>query len=434
MKIAIRPSAAVTCNSDFDVLENPAIHIENGRISYIGPAHYAPPFEADETVAGEHLVAMPGLVNTHTHAAMTLVRGYADDMALEPWLSQKIWPYEANLEAQHVYFGTLLAILEMVRGGTTTFADMYFFGDDGARAMLESGIRACPGAVLLGFLPGADEKIASGIAWAKNWNGEGNGRIVPTMAPHSLYTCDENQWRKMIAGARDLGILMHTHAGETPKEVADVRAKWGQSPIQTLQKIGALDGPLMAAHCVHTDETDREIMAAHDLRVAHNPQSNLKLASGIAPILDYQKRGLKIGLGPDGTASNNNLDMWEELRLAATLHKATSGEPTAISAREALEMATIGGARCLNLDAEIGSLEIGKKADLVLVDFDKPHLYPRHNVVSHLVYAAHSSDVCATMVDGKWLFKNGEFETLDAAKICATCESFARDLVRKAQP
>jgi 5-methylthioadenosine/S-adenosylhomocysteine deaminase len=217
MKIALTPSAAVTCNENFDVLENPVIHIEDNIISYIGESHYAPPFEANETFGGEHIIAMPGLINTHTHAAMTLVRGYADDMALEPWLSEKIWPYEANLEKQHVYYGTLLAILEMVRGGTTTFADMYFFQDEGARAMLESGIRACPGAVLLGFIPGAMGRIKSGLEWAKNWNGEGNGRIKPTIAPHSLYTCELEHWEAMIAGARDQNLLMHTHVSETRK-------------------------------------------------------------------------------------------------------------------------------------------------------------------------------------------------------------------------
>jgi 5-methylthioadenosine/S-adenosylhomocysteine deaminase len=433
MKITLTPSVAVTCNKNFDVLENPVIHIENSIISYIGESRSAPAFTPDETFGGEHIVAMPGLINTHTHAAMTLVRGYADDMALEPWLNEKIWPYEANLEKQHIYYGTLLAILEMVRGGTTTFADMYFFQDEGARAMLESGIRACPGAVLLGFIPGAMGRIKNGLEWAKNWNGAGDGRIKPTIAPHSLYTCDLEHWEAMIAGARDQNLLMHTHASETKKEIADVHAKWGQTPIQTLEKIGALEGPLLAAHCVYTDEKDREIMQTRGVRVAHNPQSNLKLASGFAPITDYLKRGIMVGLGPDGTASNNNLDMWEEMRLAATLHKATTLDPTAVSARQAIEMATINGAKCLGLDGITGSLEVGKRADITLLDFDAPHLYPRHSVVSHLAYAVNAADVCATMVDGKFLYRQGEYLTLDRAEICATSEKFARELVVKAR-
>ena len=209
-------------------------------------------------------------------------------------------------------------------------------------------------------------------------------------------------------------------------------AQWGASPIQSLWQIGALEQPLLAAHCVYTDERDREIMASHPFFVAHNPQSNLKLASGIAPVGDYLARGIGVGLATDGAASNNNLDMWEELRLVATLHKAATGDATLISARRALQMATIEGARCLGLADQIGSLESGKKADIVLLDFDKPHLTPRHNVVSHLVYAAGAADVSSVMVDGHWLLKNGEWQTLDAKEICATAQAMAQDLAAQA--
>ncbi len=432
MKIALSPVTAVCCDASFQTIENAAIHIENNRISYVGPLENAPDFTPDETLGGAHLVAMPGLINTHTHAAMTLCRGYADDMALEPWLHDKIWPYERNLEAHHVYVGTLLAIAEMIRGGTTTFCDMYFFEREGVRAALETGMRMCPGAVLLGFLPQADKKIAAARDFVREFGGAGDGRISPFLAPHSLYTCDAPQWDKIIAVARDLNARITTHAAETRREVADVTAQWGQSPIQTLHQIGALDGPLLAAHCVYTDETDREIMAATPFFVAHNPQSNLKLASGIAPVADYLARGIGVGLGPDGPASNNNLDLWEEMRLAATLHKAATLDPTAVSTRAALEMATMGGAKCLGLENEVGSLEIGKRADILLVDFDKPHLTPRHNVVSHLIYAAGASDVHSVMVDGKWLLRGGEFQTLDVAQICQESATIARDLVRRA--
>ncbi len=432
MKILLQPQTAVTCDADFRVIENAAIHIENGRITYIGERQNAPDFAPDETVGGAHLIAMPGLINTHTHAAMTLVRGYADDMALEPWLQGKIWPYEANLQAHHIYKGTQLAAAEMIRGGTTMCADMYFHYDEGARAFLESGMRAAPAATLLGFLPGADQKIADGIAWARNWRGAGEGRITPLLAPHSLYTCDRAQWEKIVVGAHEYDIQITTHVSETRRENADVAASWGASPIQSLFQIGALEQPLLAAHCVYTDERDREIMANTPFFVAHNPQSNLKLGSGIAPIPNYRARGICVGLAPDGTASNNNLDMWEELRLVATLHKATTGDATMISAREALQMATLDGARCLGISDQTGSLERGKKADIVLVDFDKPHLTPRHNVVSHLVYAAGASDVSSVMVDGNWLLKNGEWKTLDVKEICATAEAMAQDLVAQA--
>ena len=433
MKTLLSPVTAVTCDEQFSVIEDAAIHIENGGITYIGPLADAPAFTPDETLGGSHLVAMPGLINTHTHAAMTLVRGYADDMLLEPWLHEKIWPYEANLRAHHVYKGTQLAAAEMIRGGTTCCVDMYFFYDEGARAFLESGMRAAPSATLLGFLPDAQTKIAEGIAWARAWKNAGEGRILPMLAPHSLYTCNRAQWELILEGARAHDLKITTHVSETRRENADVTAQWGASPVQALHQIGALEDPLLAAHCVYTSEADREIMANTPFFVAHNPQSNLKLGSGIAPIEDYRARGICVGLAPDGTASNNNLDMWEELRLAATLHKATTGDATMISAREALQMATIDGARCLGISDQTGSLETGKKADIVLVDFDKPHLTPRHNVVSHLVYAAGAADVDSVMVDGKWLLKRGAWQTLDVEEICATSETMARDLVAQAR-
>jgi 5-methylthioadenosine/S-adenosylhomocysteine deaminase len=437
-RIKISPATAVTCDDDFQIIENAAIHIEDQRITFVGSASTAPAFDADEEFGGAHLVALPGLINTHGHAAMTLMRGLADDMALEVWLQTKIWPFERNLDGDDVYWGTSLAIAEMLRGGTTTFADMYFYYERGAQAIEESGTRACPGGVLLGFLPEAEKRLANAIAFVREFSGAAKGRITPFLAPHSLYTCDRKQWETMIGAARELGVLIHTHASETPREVAEVTAQWGASPIQTLKNIGALDshgngGGVLAAHCVHVDEADLEIMASHDFRVAHNPTSNLKLASGFAPVPEFLKRKILVGLATDSAASNNNLDLWEEMRLAALIHKATSGDPTAISAREALLMATREGARCLNLETQIGSLQVGKKADVILMDFDKPHLTPRHNVVSHLVYAAHSSDVNDVIVDGKVLVRSGELVCLDAARVGARARESAARLAQLAQ-
>ncbi len=428
MRIALCPVTAVTCDDDFRVLDDAAIHIENGRISYVGKAQNAPPFAPDETLGGEHLVALPGLVNAHTHAAMTLLRGYADDMSLEAWLQTKIWPFEAHLQADDVYWGTLLACAEMLLGGTTACADMYHFYRDGVRALTESRMRAVAGGVLLGFLPEPERRIQNAIAFAREFSGSANGRISSALAPHSLYTCDENQWRAMIAGAREIGCLLHTHAAESQREIADVRAAWGDTPIRVLDALGALQTPLLAAHCVHVDAEEIEILARSGARVAHNPTSNLKLASGFAPVEKFLSRGVATCLGTDGTASNNDLDMWEEMRLSALLHKATSGDATAVSARQALLMATRNGAQSLGLD-ETGSLKTGKKADIVLMDFDKAHLTPRHNVVSHLVYAAKASDVHSVLVDGEILVRNGRLTQLDLEEIVAQSRQRAARLV-----
>lgn len=427
-KILLSPVTAVTCNDAFEVIENAAIHIEDGRITFVGRAQDAPPFAADQTIGGEHLVAMPGLINTHTHSAMTLLRGYADDMALEPWLQTKIWPFEGNLNQDDVYWGTMLAIAEMLRGGTTTFADMYFFYEEGARAITQTGIRSCPGAVFLGFLPEPEKRLENAKSFVRDYAGAAEGRITPFFAPHSLYTVNADQWQTIIGWARELNVPIHTHVAETKREVEDVTKQWGQTPVQTLEKIGALEGPLLAAHCVHLTEADLNIMQRRDLRVAHNPTSNLKLASGFSPVPELLKRGVKVGLGPDGTASNNNLDMWEELHLAALIHKATTGDPTAVSAQQALLMATRDGARCLSLEKEIGSLQTGKKADVILVDFDAPHLTPCFNVVSHLVYAAGASDVHSVIVDGEVLMHERRFTQLDTGQIMAKARESSKRL------
>jgi len=284
--------------------------------------------------------------------------------------------------------------------------------------------------VLLGFLPGADDKIRAAREFVRDF--ASHELITPLLAPHSLYTCDATQWAKLIAIAGEESARITTHAAETTREVADVTAAWGQSPIQTLDKIGALAGPLLAAHCVHTDAADRDIMASRPFFVAHNPQSNLKLASGIAPITDYLRRGITVGLAPDGAASNNNLDMWEEMRLAATLHKGATRDATVVRATQALRMATIEGARCLGLERTTGTLEVGKSADCALVDFDAPHLYPRHNIASLLVYAAGAGDVHSTMVAGRFLLRERKFETLEFSEIARECETRARKLAGRA--
>jgi 5-methylthioadenosine/S-adenosylhomocysteine deaminase len=422
--LLLLPGHAIACDDAFSVHESPAIHVENGAISYIGPRDLAPPFQPEETIESAHLVALPGLVNAHTHTAMTLMRGWADDMALEPWLQTKIWPFESHLCEEDVAVGTRLALLEMLRGGTTLVADMYFFYERGAREMAQSGIRACPGGVFLGFLPEPERRLEQAIAFARDWQGEGEGRITPFLGPHSLYTVGREHWERIVAAAREHNLLIHTHVAETPREVADVRQQWGQTPVQVLAEMGALDGPLLAAHGVYLSDEEHEVVAGQRdaqgytrFRVAHNPTSNCKLASGFAPIPRYLQNGVTVALGPDGAASNNDLDMWEEMRLAALLHKATTGDATVVSARQALWMATRDGARALNLGDKTGTLEAGKRADIVLVDFDKPHLSPCHSVASHLVYAAKASDVDTVLIDGRVVVRAGEATTLEAAQV-----------------
>ncbi len=436
-RIALSPVTAVTLDPHAPVMQDAAIHVEDGAITYVGPAHDAPDFEADEVRGGEHLVAMPGLINTHCHAAMTLLRGYADDMALEPWLQDRIWPFEAGLEEEDVYWGTQLAIAEMIRNGVTCFADMYFFHRRATEAMVESGVRACPSASIIGVFPDVPGQIAEARSYASEAAGAGDGRIRPCIAPHSLYTCEREHWTAVVDAAGELGVPIQTHAAETRAEVEEVRKRWGATPIQTLDSLGALDVPLIAAHCVHLDDTDLEVMARRRdgrsaVRVAHNPASNCKLASGVAPVAELRRRGIDVGLATDGTASNNRLDIWSEMRLTALLHKAVELDPTTLAAEEVLEMGTLGGARVLGLEAEVGSLEAGKRADVVLVDFDRPHLHPPHDVVSHLIYSAQSADVVTVMVDGQLLYDGGEHLTVDVDRAMAEVDARARRLATAA--
>jgi 5-methylthioadenosine/S-adenosylhomocysteine deaminase len=429
-RICIEAAFVVTCNEQFDVIPDARIHIKDNRITFVGAHELAPAFEANEIIRGKRLVALPGLVNTHTHSAMTLLRGYADDMALEPWLHQKIWPFEKNLQSEDVYWGTHLAIAEMIRGGSTTFADMYFFYERGLDAIIESGIRACPGGVFLGFLPEAEKRLDKAIAFVKDHQGAASGRVYPFFAPHSLYACTRPQWEKLVAVKIDTKVLLHTHISETQAEVKMVKEHWGDSPVHVLQKIGALESPLMAAHCVQVTPKEIEIMAQTPFAVSHNPTSNMKLASGCAPVPEFLHRGITVGIGTDGVASNNDLDMWEEMRLAALVHKMQNRSPVDVPAEQALLMATREGAKCLGLEKEIGSLEAGKKADITIVDFDAPHLYPLHNVVSHLVYAVHAADVDTVIVDGKVLLRDKKFTGIDSARIAAKVEEAVERLTQ----
>jgi len=392
--------------------------VEDDRFTYVGPLEEMPPVAPGaQVIEAEGMAALPGLVNAHTHAAMTLFRSYADDMPLKQWLEEKIWPREAHLTREDIYWGTKLALAEMIRSGTTTFADMYFHMDGVARAVLEAGVRACLCEGLIGNRDFLYRRLKAGVDFALKWRGAGEGRITTMLGPHAPYTCPEDYLKRVAEEAAKHGLGIHIHLAETSQEVEEHRAKYGLSPVLWLREIGILDLPLLAAHCVHLEEKDMEVLAEKGVKVAHCPESNLKLASGVAPVASLLARGVNVALGTDGAASNNNLDMLEEARTAALLSKGISGDPTVLPAPQALHMATLGGARALNLDKEIGSLEAGKKADFILIDLNQPHLFPPNDVVAHLVYSASGRDVDTVVVDGKILMHRRELKTLDLEEI-----------------
>lgn len=402
-----------------DVKSGPGYILVDGQtIVEMGSGEYIGDRTGLDVMSRPLHLAMPGLVNDHGHAAMTLLRGAGDDMPLMTWLNERVFPLETKLTGEAVYWGTLWAAWEMIRSGTTTYADMYMFMHDAARAVEESGLRG----VLCWGMAGADSAAqARGIDNAKSfigqWNHAANGRITTTLGPHAPYTCPPDYLRKIAALARELDVPIQIHLSETRVEVENSLASFGKSPIAHVADCGLLSERVLAAHCVHVDTTDIELLAKYDVRVAHNPQSNLKLGSGIAPVPQMLQAGIIVGLGTDGACSNNNLDMFEEMRLAAMLHKGVLMDATVIPAAQAFAMATQQSARSLFLPDDIGTLAVGAKADIVLLSLDSPHFTPSFDPLSNVVYAAGADDVTDVIVDGVPVMRKGEAQTLDTERI-----------------
>lgn len=405
------------------------IAVEDGKIIYIGK-DLPDSFAADEVIDGKGMLATAGMVNTHGHVSMTLLRSYADDMALMDWLENKIWPIEAKMNTKDIYWGAMLGIAEMLKSGTTCFADMYCFMDDVARAVAETGIRANLSRGLIGLAPDKDEKLAENTQLVKDWQGYDNGRIRITYGPHAPYTCPVEYLQKVIEAAQANNAEIQMHLCETKGEVENCIKEHGVTPIKLMDQLGMFEQGTIAAHCVYLTEDDMDIMAAKNVRVAHNPQSNLKLASGIAPVASMLEKGICVGLGTDGASSNNNLDMLEECRAAAMLHKTTTLNPLAVPAAQAWDMATVNGAKVLGFD-ELGKLSVGQQADIVLWNMHKPYWYPRHNKLSLLVYAANSSDADTVIVNGKVVLQNGSMTLFDEEKIYAEANLRAQKLLLK---
>ncbi|CUH94252.1 5-methylthioadenosine/S-adenosylhomocysteinedeaminase [Propionispora sp. 2/2-37] len=374
-------------------------------------------FRADKIIDCTDKLAIPGLINAHTHAAMTLFRSYADDMLLMDWLENKIWPAEANLTAEDIYYGSLLAIAEMIKTGTTTFADMYFEMPHVAQAVSESGIRAVLSRGMAGVSPNAEQALTESESFFRQYHNAADGRITVMLGPHAPYTCPPEYLKRVVGLAQRLGAEIHIHLSETAGEVENCIQQYGQSPIALMADLGLFECGTLAAHCVHVSPEDIHIMQQKQVRVAHNPGSNMKLASGIAPVSQMLKAGICVGLGTDGAASNNNLDMLEELRLAALLHKVNLQDPLVIPAKEACRMATHYGARALGLEKTTGVIAPGYKADIVLLDMKAPHWYPRHDQVSLLTYSASSGDVHTVIVNGKILLDNRTLTTIDEERL-----------------
>lgn len=389
------------------------------------------PGDADTVIDGHGKLIIPGLVNTHTHLSMTLFRGMADDLPLDRWLNDHIWPAEAHLNGEYCHAGALLGCVEMIRSGTTTFNDMYFYMDDVARAVDEAGLRCVlsHGMIDLGDDDKRRAEIRESLRIIRECHGMADGRIKVALGPHSPYTCSEELLQETARLAAEHGVGIHIHVSETENEVREVSEAHGMSPVEYLDSTGVLGPGTVAAHCVWLKENEMEILSERGVKVSHNPSSNMKLASGISPVPELMGRGVNVSIGTDGAASNNNLDMFEEMKTASLLQKVSLHDPTALPAMDVFRMATLNGAKALGVKS--GLIEEGRLADLVVLNTRRPHLTPWRNPASHLVYSASGADVDTVICDGRILLLEGELKVLDEEYVMEVAEGAAEELTSK---
>jgi 5-methylthioadenosine/S-adenosylhomocysteine deaminase len=424
--LLVRHATVVTVDAQRRVIPDGAVAIEGGRIAAVGAAaDIEGRYRGRESLDAGGGIVLPGLINAHTHAPMVLFRGIADDLKLMDWLQKYIFPAEArNVTAEFVKAGTRLAALEMIRSGTTTFVDMYYFEDQVAEAAKEAGLRTVAGETLIEF-PAPDNKtVAEALAYTdrflKRWAGD--PLVVAAVAPHSTYLANPETLKASRALADRYGAPILVHLSESADEQATVKDRYKKTPTEHLRDLGVLRKGLLGAHGIWLSAGDRALLKEAGAGVAHCPQSNMKISSGPAPVREMLAEGVRLGLGTDGAASNNDLDMFEEMLTAALLAKHVTGDPTVAPAAAVLEMATLGGARALGMEDRLGSLEAGKRADLIVVDLQAPRLHPLYDAVSHLVYAAKGADVRHVVVEGKVVMRDRKVATLDEAAVLADAE------------
>jgi len=415
------------------IIKDGLIAINNDTIVYAGKTVNSPKFRAEKTIDGKAKVAMPGLVNCHTHNSMTLFRGGAEDQPLTEWLKKTIWPLEAKLTPNDIYVGALLGCLEMIKTGTTCFADMYFHEEMVAKAVEELGLRAvlAPGIIETQDPSKTEKMLRDSVETAKKIHNTADGRITAQLGPHTIYTCSPELLKKIYIAASKLNIGLHIHLAESKEMAKQIKKKYGITEAELLEKIHFLGRNILAAHCVHLSNHDIEILAKHRVKVAYNPVANMKLAQGIPKIIDLINASITVGIGTDGPASNNTLDMFQTAKTAVLLQKIHYKNPTVLPAHQVLEMATKEGAKALHLEKTIGTIEAGKKADIILVNLNKPHLTPTHSIHANLVYSATGNDVDTVIVNGRILMENRQIKTANEERIIQKAQKTAQSLLNQ---
>jgi len=421
--------AIVTQDKNRRILRKADILIEGKYIARIGKDLSS---NADEIINGKGMVAIPGLINTHTHIPMSLLRGIADDMELMEWLNTKIWPIEANLDPESVKCGALLGMLEAIRTGTTTLVDMYFFEDVIAEAAIEIGVRAILASSYMDFgTPQArDKEKAFRIAkdFVKEWKNK-EELVIPSIGPHAPYTCSPDLIQESIEFALENDCLIQIHLAEDYSEVEEIKRRYGKTPVRHVADLGLFKAKVIAAHVIWPDEDEIGLLTNKNVLVSHNPISNLKVAAGISPVPEMLSKGVSVGLGTDGPASNNTVDMFETMKAAALIHKCAKKDPTVMKAQQVFDMATIISAE--NLGLNVGSIEEGRLADIVILNTDLPWWTPLHSVLSHLIYAARSTDVNTVIIDGKIVLRERKLITLDEREIRTKASEISKSILGK---
>ena len=425
--ILIKNALILSPNTNFE--NKQSILIKDNLIAEISPE--IDESDVSKTIDATGKIVLPGLINTHTHLSMTLFRGLADDLSLDSWLNDHIWPMEANLNGDYCYIGALLGAVELIKSGTTTFSDMYFYMEDVARAVDEAGIRAVLSYGMIDF--GDEEKrkneINENLTLFKACDGMADGRIKVFFGPHSPYTASEELLIKVRELADEYNMCIHIHVSETQKEIEDVSAEKGLRPFEYLDKIGFLGPDVVAAHSVWLSDNEIEIIKKNNVKISHNPCSNMKLASGIAPVSKLIENDICVSIGTDGASSNNNLDLIEELKTASLLQKVSTLDPKVLTSDEAVAMGTIKGAETLGLESEIGSIEVGKKADIILIDTNSANMVPdSSSLSSNIIYSANGSNVDTTICDGKILMENKKLVVLDEEEIYKKARQAIKEL------
>jgi len=431
--LVVAGGTVVTMDSAKRVIEDGAVAVRGDEIIAIGKRdEIAGRYDAARTIDAHGRIVMPGLINSHAHAAMSLFRGIADDLSLDDWLRKYIFPAEArNVTPDFVAWGTRLGILEMLRGGITEYADMYYFEDDVARVTKEAGMRGVLGETIIDF-PAPDNKTLDAAftytqKYLDHW--KGNPLIVAAVAPHSIYTCSEKTLQDSAALARKNGAPILIHIAEAPFELEESRAKHGLTPVAYLGKIGLLGPDVLGAHCIWTNTADIATLAHYGVGCSHNPSSNMKTAAGVMPVIEMRAAGVAVGLATDGAASNNSQDLFEEMDLAPKLQKISHMDPRALPAQQVVEMATIDGARALHLEKQIGSLEAGKKADLIIVDVSAPHATPMYSVYSEIVFALKATDVRTVVIAGRVVMDERKMLTLNEDEILQKAKEYQKKIL-----